>query len=101
MEKIGGNEMLIRSQDKTMLINLENIANIHINGERIGVVYFQGECADTIAEYSTKEKAIKALDMIQDVYTQYGTIKDGLGNVHGAFNIPKCFQMPQDNEVEV
>ena len=52
-----------------------------------------------LGTYSTEEKAIKVLDMIQNVYTQYGTIEDGLKNVYSAYNFPKVFVMPQDNEV--
>lgn len=90
--------MLIRSQDKTMLINLENIVNINIAGERIGVVYFQGECADTIAEYSTKEKAIKVLDMIESEYLK---ANKGTAVGHYGFVENRVFKMPQDDEVEV
>ena len=98
--------MIIRSQDKTMIVNLKNIANLHIAGKRIKVVYFQGDCADDIAEYSTEEKAIKVLDMITE---EYGKHYYGQGGQMAtadyyvppfAFIPPKVFQMPQDSEVQ-
>ena len=77
-----------------MLVNFENIANIHIAGKRIYVVYFQGECADTIAEYSTEEKAIKVLDVIQSSYEEANSVCTMSGFVANT-----VFQMPQDSEV--
>ena len=97
--------MIIRSQDKTMIVNLKNIANLHIAGKRIKVVYFQGDCADDIAEYSTEEKAIKVLDMIQDKYLSRMELDGGYDRVNGCYIqpnfwvLPKVFQMPQDSEV--
>lgn len=97
--------MIIRSQDKTMIVNLKNIANIHIAGKRIKVVYFQGDCADDIAEYSTEEKAIKVLDMIQEKYLSRMELDGGYDMVSGCYVqpnywvLPKVFQMPQDSEV--
>ena len=95
--------MIIRSQDKrktTTDLNL-HIDSIEVGKENIKRVFIKSEKAGTIGVYSAEEKAIKVLDMIQNAYTQYGTIKNGLGSIHGAFNIPKYFQMPSDEEVEV
>ena len=92
--------MLIRSQDKKSIVNLDNIMQITVvippcsNNEY--AVIGNGAVMGT---YSTEEKAIKVLDMIQNTYVQYGAIKNGFGDVHGAFNLPKVFQMPQDSEV--
>ncbi|MBQ8279508.1 MAG: hypothetical protein IJZ23_06980 [Roseburia sp.] len=85
--------MIIRSQNKKQIVKFKKATACES-----GDVYISGNYMGT---YSTKEKAIKVLDMIQNAYTQYGTIKNGLGSIHGAFNIPKCFQMPSDEEVEV
>lgn len=62
---------------------------------------FNGKSDALIGKYSTEEKAVKVLDMIQDEYKKYATIESGFGNIHGAFNLPKCFQMPSDESVEV
>lgn len=98
--------MIIRSQDKKKIVNFD-VCHLSITADNCivatnGVISYPSEMlSGVIGEYSTEEKAIKVLDMIQNVYIQYGTIKDGLGSIHGAFNIPKCFQMPSDEEVEV
>lgn len=101
--------MIIRSQDKKTITNFSQLTDlsIHPNHDysafRIVACYpfALGEDYSSmqIGTYSTEEKAIKVLDMIQDAYMQYGTFKDGIGNIHGVFNFPKCFQMPQDSEV--
>lgn len=77
--------MLIRSQDKTVIANIDNAFNIairDINGVTAIYIGTQGSCCN-MAEYSTKEKAMKVLDMIQEAYT----------NGHADY------QMPEDSEV--
>lgn len=103
--------MIIRSQDKKVIVNLDNIDSIcieHKIGE-VDVVCYNG-FEDTrmgIGAYSTEEKAIKVLDMIQQ---EYGKHLYGQGGQMAtadiyiqpfAFIPPKVFQMPSDEEVEV
>lgn len=83
----GGRKMLIRSQDKTIIVNIDNAFSIairDINGAASIYVGSQGSCC-IIAEYSTKEKAMKVLDMIQEAYVN--------GHI--------VYQMPADSEVVV
>ena len=80
--------MLIRSQDKEILVNMETSIVFHISGV-IGkkypkFVYWKGD-GYVIGLYSTKAKAMKVLDMIQEAY------------VNGHID----YQMPADSEVEV
>lgn len=99
--------MLIRSQSKKTLTNLAQVTDLAVVEEEkeFGVIVyypfsvFNEYSKMCLGTYSTEEKAIKVLDMIQNVYTQYGTIEDGLKNVYSAYNFPKVFVMPQDNEV--
>ena len=51
--------------------------------------------------YSSKEKALKVLDMIEKKYLSYASIQSGFYGTHGIFNLPKVFKMPADDEVEV
>lgn len=79
--------MLIRSQDKEILINFNNSPAIKIMGTKGDVTII---CSDTyetfvIGNYSTKAKAMKVLDMIQEAY------------VNGHID----YQMPEDSEVEI
>lgn len=91
--------MLIRSQDETILVNVDNVFNIVIqytNGAAAIYIGSLSGCCD-IAEYSTKAKAIKVLDMIQEAYERYEyekAFKTGLA-------LFETFQMPEDSEVEV
>ena len=79
--------MLIRSQDKKSLINMDNVTDLSVvNGSEI--MTDQGyRC---IGKYSDKAKAIKVLNIIQDAYIS--------NSIDGDFPV---FQMPTDEEVEV
>ena len=100
--------MIIRSQDKESIINMDNISHIYI-ANPLGELHDFRICASgyVIAEYSTEAKAIKVLDMIQQ---EYGKHLYGQGGQMAtadiyiqpfAFIPPKVFQMPSDEEVEV
>lgn len=52
-----------------------------------------------LAKYSTEEKALKAMEMLLTTYTNFQTYKDGRGN-YFAFNYPKLFRFPADEDVE-
>lgn len=93
--------MIIRSQDKKGIVNLNNIDTICIEKNHCGcdVVCFNGirEFCSKIGEYSTEEKAIKVLDMICNFADDkhYETVvAEMCGGIDGV-----VFQMPQDCEV--
>ena len=77
--------MLIRSQNKEFLINFDHSFEFSVmdNQEEVLVTVAGLDETITIGRYSTKEKAIKVLDMIQDA------------NLGGA----SFFQMPDNSEV--
>jgi len=60
-----------------------------------------------LAEYSTKEKAIKAMEKLREEYLKYMEIEGhadltGQGIIQPNFWVlPKVFQFPQDDEIEV
>ena len=114
--------MLIRSQNREVLINLNSMAGIEIAEGPIKTIitsYITG-CSYLLGEYSTKAKAMKVLDMIQDAYEEYKiacTFLTGFTGhreivesndirVNGFKEIVKnfkknmVFQMPEDSEVE-
>lgn len=74
--------MLIRSQDNKTLFNFTQCINIGEHGK--GAVIYVNNLYP-VGEYSTAEKALKVLDMIQEAY------------VNGHID----YQMPADSEVEV
>lgn len=60
-----------------------------------------------LAEYSTEAKAIKAMEMLREEYLKYMGIEGhasltGQGIIQPNFWVlPKVFQFPQDEEIEV
>ena len=100
-EEKGGRKMLIRSQDKESLIAIDgNFVEILKYGDlsecSITVSTRDHSSLHVMARYSSTEKAIKVLDMIQEAYERYEyekTFKTGL-------TLFETFQMPADSEVE-
>lgn len=78
--------MLIRSQNKAVLLNFGNLAAIYTvkDGDDFVISSLEGENKCTLGKYSTKAKVMKVLDMIQEAY------------VNGHID----YQMPEDSEVE-
>lgn len=114
--------MLIRSQDKKSLCNYNSgivtafekydydiINNRMVPTEIKGCnIFFCDQSREIqIGTYSTEEKAIKVLDMIQKEYGGHYYGEGGpLTTMNHyvepfAFIPPKVFQMPSDEEVEV
>lgn len=75
--------MWIRSQDLYTLIKCERLSVRQCGSENYCVI---GDECVVLGEYSTEEKALKVLDMIQK---------------YVVFNSYEVFLMPQDDEVEV
>ena len=115
--------MLIRSQDKRMIVNFDNICTVSAFPEKDSEdIYVEdGTGSLMVGRYSTKEKAMKVLDMIQEAYVDYQTthtVSNGLATmslfvdcsdetnelymkVQNALGKVTVFQMPEDSEVEV
>ena len=95
--------MLIRSQNKEVLVAFENLLNIEVSGGAISTRVDNGwSCL--LGEYSTKAKAMKVLDMVQEAYSEYQIMLNfSVSYLHefkektDGFDI---FQMPADSEVE-
>ena len=86
--------MWIRSQDKEALTNGDIIYYCYKSGMiKCGKVGISDDYDIVLAVYSTKEKALKVLDMIQKL------IKEQI-RLHNDWQIGVVFQMPQDDEVE-
>lgn len=115
--------MLIRSQDKTILVNVDNAFNIAIRDINGATAIYTGSSSGCciMAEYSTKAKAMKVLDMIQEAYADAKLNEILLPDVceaanksqqekentsiakdiRNAFMKKMVFQMPDDESVEV
>lgn len=115
--------MLIRSQNKEVLTNLNALAGIEIAEGPVKTVitsYITG-CSYLLGEYSNKQKAVKVLDMIQEAYEEYKITctfltgftghraivesndihVDGYEELIKSFKKNMVFQMPEDGSVEV
>lgn len=118
--------MLIRSQDKTTLVKFENIVVDLKLPDSLNVICWSWQDAQRsggyviLGKYSTKEKAMKVLDMIQEAYADAELIPMTVPNIGRMFAeapaskenellaeaIGKAlmnkmiFQMPEDSEVE-
>jgi len=112
--------MLIRSQDKAALINLDNIISLVLdsvidNGEALVATsedkadLFSITCETvrskySIGQYFTKEKALKVLDMIQTAYESSlycDHAFDNSAQVQRPYIFANncVFKIPQDSEV--
>ena len=107
--------MLIRSQNKEVLAIFENLLDIEVSGGVISVRKNNGWYC-LLGEYSTKAKAMKVLDMIQEAYadeklvdyTVYSQQKaiEKMDNstilaIRNELMKKAVFQMPEDGSVEV
>lgn len=94
--------MLIRSQNKMSLVKFKNIViNINnISGKEI-ICWSQMNPGEdeyiSLGHYSTKAKAMKVLDMIQEAYCKFMSVK----NDDTWSGKESVFYMPEDSEVEI
>ena len=81
--------MLIRTQDRKHLVNLNSVTEINVyDGQIFASFPFSGEEDNCISlgNYSTDDNASKVLDMLQDKYCTLDAAS-------------LLFQMPQEREV--
>lgn len=79
------------------------------NDDKLIILCMAGETGkgSVIATYSTSEKAQKAMEMLRDAYLSRMELDGGYDMVHGCYIqpnywvLPKVFQFPQDEDVEV
>lgn len=115
--------MLIRSQNKRMIVNFDNICTVSAFPEKDSEdIYVEDGTGSLMAgKYSTKAKAMKVLDMIQEAYEEYkitctfltgftghrAIVESNDIQVNGfkelvkSFKKNMVFQMPEDSEVVV
>ena len=108
--------MLIRSHDKRILINMNNVSSIEVGDNELRIFADDGETIYDLGSYSNKAKAMKVLDMIQEAYadeklvdyTTYLQRKEiekmddsTILALRNELMKKAVFQMPDDSEVEV
>lgn len=93
--------MLIRSQDKRSLLNLDNVTDLSVvSGNEIIAYYVTNEGYQRIGKYSDEAKAIKVLDMIQVAYGKSKILETGQYIVNYSDMTSFIYEMPSDEEVE-
>lgn len=111
--------MLIRSQNKEVLTNLNALAGIEIAEGPVKTVitsYITG-CSYLLGEYSNKQKAVKVLDILQETYAEHEillqtftgisgvrvttTEKESIDEKKKEIREKAIFQMPEDSEVGI
>jgi hypothetical protein len=99
--------MRVISQDGTLDFPYE-LSTVRVYNEVISMGMCKDDsCRSIIARYSTEEKALKAMEMLREVYLKYMEIEGhadltGQGIIQPNFWVlPKVFQFPQDDEIEV
>ena len=104
--------MRVISQDGTIDVPYESVIiqrfgrEIYfLNKNLIGVERLVSDM--DIATYSTEEKAQKAMEMLRDTYLSRMELDGGYDAVNGCYVqpnflvLPKVFQFPKDEDVEV
>lgn len=91
--------MLIRSQDKLILTEYPCIIRI-VDSRKYSGSCFIDTATDGLGMYSSKEKAMKVLDMIEAKYLEPIYINCVAENEYTKYE-HKIFQMPADEEVEI
>lgn len=95
--------MWIRSQNKRILSNVDEVLVTFVDENKCFISGFWGTGSDTLGVYSSRKKALKVLDEIQDAIKDTGYYRiDNIG--HGTYALGKgvqVYQMPADDEVEV
>ena len=98
--------MRIISQDGCYDMPYEEVA-LKRNGCNICALnqYLSSGFVIELAKYSTKEKAIKAMEMCRNEYGKYYSVSGGSNAFTGVtiqpgvFMYPKVFQFPADDEI--
>ena len=94
--------MRVISQDGRIDLPYEQIAVAMDTVDKIMIIaYTVNSYDDTVwklAEYSTKEKAVKAMEMLRIEYENFAETSRINGN-YFAFDYPKLFRFPQDSDL--
>lgn len=99
--------MWIRSQDRDCLINVNDVCFYKLTYKERKTYQFRcygfGDDYYILGNYSSKEKAMKVLDMIQDfeIRHQANLLLAIYSEANDNAEENMVFQMPQDSEVEV
>ncbi len=100
--------MVIVSQDKTQILNFENIQNVriepygtHIKGKKIYKI-FAGNFEGYAAELGTYNKEERAKEVLQEITEHYNALRRksvyAMGDSGFTFEEKFYYEMPEDKE---
>ncbi len=93
--------MLVRSQNKELLINLDTVEAMHMSkfGDKYRIIFYLKNLVENdMGTYSTQTQALKVLDMIQTAYLQ-PTYTNTIAENETATYENNVFEMPDECEV--
>lgn len=97
--------MRLVSQDKVVDVPYENgFLQLEHWDEYVAICYHYSTEIVRLAEYSSQEKALKAMEMLRDKYLHEKSYDDGKGGVLYTTrnsSMSTVFQFPKDDEIEV
>lgn len=93
--------MIIVSQDKTKIVNFDNLTQIYITqDEEKTATFIRYETVDSLyddlGEYKTEERAKEVLQEIIDKFMEYGQMQNLAGDIKQVCEIPKKYEMPKE-----
>lgn len=93
--------MIIVSQDKTEIINFNNVTRVFMDKieDKSFCIGADTNSAESmvwqLGEYTTEERAKEVLQEIIEKYQEYASIQNGLGSVASVAILPKIYKMPE------
>lgn len=87
--------MLLLSQNKTQILNLDNISNIKVENTFIKA-YFNDGRDEILGAYRTRNRAQDVLLEILIKYEEYRIIKHPKKGIINAISLPKVYKIPKE-----
>lgn len=93
--------MIIVSQDKTEIINFDNVNTLRVTKTGFIVSYentykAEDDCSNILGKYKTESRAKEVLNEIKEKYTEYAKISNVSGDIRQVFILPKVYEMPKE-----
>lgn len=93
--------MIIVSQDKTEIINFDNVNTLRAIKTGFIVSYentykAEDDCSNILGKYKTEERAKEVLQEIIKKYRDVTVVCDINNNKYEKYDLPKVFEMPKE-----
>lgn len=93
--------MIIVSQDRDRIVNINNITQIYITEDEERTAYFirvetTCETYEDLGKYYTESRVREVLQEIINKYLDYVEIRNYNGDISQICNIPKVYKIPEE-----